>query len=396
MAKVLRVVNMLVAGVSLAASMVSAIHGDSRPSSSEAPTRTWHVAGEGHGRPAGDSEVVYFLSARHEVVAVAAETGTVRWRQGTSEPGSSTFGSAVVLAGPVVVAGDYNLVAFDRTTGAFRWRFAPAIGYGPGIYLGQASSHLVLAGSPAGRVYALSPFSGDLVWSVAIANDGRTTVFQPVIDREVVAVSFTTFTAPPRGGVALLELGTGRELWRAFFPAAADPLLGTGAAGAPLLADDLVIASSGDGTIHAFDRRNGAGRWAVAQAVVPAFPSRAPGPMPEPPPSLGANFRPLALSRGVLIAGSLRSDVVAYDITSRNERWRHVDPASGSVSFALSTDDRSVYVPYVSGRHVAIDVLTGLERWRTDTREGFLWPAAAFNSHTYLAGTKGGFVAFRR
>jgi len=89
---------------------------------------------------------------QHDVIALDATRGTDRWRQNTNEPGATTEGSAVVVAGPVVVAGDYNLVAFDRITGAFRWRFVPAVGFAPGIYLGDVSRGLVFAGSPAGRV----------------------------------------------------------------------------------------------------------------------------------------------------------------------------------------------------------------------------------------------------
>jgi outer membrane protein assembly factor BamB len=357
----------------------------------------WHVEGEGQGRPAASSDTVYFLSARHEVVAIDAGTGALRWRQGTSEPGPSTFGSAVVLGGPVVVVGDYNLIAFDRITGAFRWRFVPVIGYGPGIYLGHTMPSIVLAGSPAGRVYALSTATGDLVWSTVIAHDGRTTVFQPVIDRGDVAVAFATFSAPPRGGAALLDLATGRERWRASFPAAADPLVGTGAAGGPVITDALVIAASGDGTIHALDRRSGSPRWTLPPVVAAASGIPAPAPGLRPPPlASGADFRPLTISGGTLIAGSLRSHVVGYDLASGRERWRHVDVASGSVSFAAASDDRYAYLPYVSGRQIAIDAATGIERWRTSTREGFHWPPAAANGRVYLAGSKGGFVALQR
>ena len=98
----------------------------------------WHVAGEGRGRPAADWSTAFFLSKRHEVVALHAQSGQVRWRASTGQPGESTNGSAVALAGDIVAAGDYNVVAFDRATGEFRWRFEPDDGYGPGIYLGDA------------------------------------------------------------------------------------------------------------------------------------------------------------------------------------------------------------------------------------------------------------------
>ena len=257
-----------------------------------APSTVWRVDGEGHGRPASDAATAYFLSTRHEVVAIAAATGAVRWRQSTSEPGASTAGSAVVLAGSVVVAGDYNLVAFDRVTGAFRWRFVPSIGYAPGIYLGESSGGLVLAGSPAGRVYAVSAATGEVEWTAVIATDGRTTVFQPATDGTVVAAGYTTFTAPNVGGVVLVELGTGRELWRAAFPRPADPLLGTGSTGGPVLTDTAVIASSGDGTVYGFNRTNGSILWTLPP--IRMVPPILQGPVPLRTTSAGADYRPLA------------------------------------------------------------------------------------------------------
>lgn len=392
--RIVGVSGVLAVGVLLTAGTFASQPG-TLPASPGAPTKLWQVEGQGHGRPAGSPETVYFLSAQHEVVAIGAQSGAVRWRRGTSEPGPTTVGSAVALSGPVVVAGDYNLVAFDRITGAVRWRFVPAIGYGPGIYLGQTTPALVLAGSPAGRVYAIASLTGDLVWSTTIASDGRTTVFPPATDGADVAVVFTTFTAPPRGGVALLDLATGRERWRSAFPIAADPLLGTGSAGGPVLTDSLVIASSGDGTIHALDRRRGTVRWVAPAVAHYAWPSPETGPQP-PPPTPSADHRPLALAGRLLVSGSLSSHVVAYDLASGRERWRQLDRPSGSVAFALTADDRQVYVPYVSGRHVALDSSNGTERWRTESRDGFSWPASAMDDRVYLAGTRGGFVAYRR
>src|SRR5262249_60045355 len=103
------------------------------PAKPAAPLVVWHVDGAGHGRPAIDGGSVYFLSNRHEVVALDATKGTERWRQNTNEPGAATEGSAIVIAGPVIVAGDDHRVAFDRITGELRWRFVPAPGFAPGV-----------------------------------------------------------------------------------------------------------------------------------------------------------------------------------------------------------------------------------------------------------------------
>jgi hypothetical protein len=67
------------------------------------------------------------------------------------------------------------------------------------------------------------------------------------------------------------------------------------------------------------------------------------------------------------------------------------------VALGISGDDAMAYVPYISGRHVALSSADGKERWRTaDTSDGFSWPAASDERHVYMAGERGGFVAVKR
>src|SRR5262249_60068847 len=95
------------------------------PAKPAAPLVVWHVDGAGHGRPAIDGGSVYFLSNRHEVVALDATKGTERWRQNTNEPGAATEGSAIVIAGPVIVAVDYNLLGLRPLTRRVRCQVLP-------------------------------------------------------------------------------------------------------------------------------------------------------------------------------------------------------------------------------------------------------------------------------
>ncbi len=362
---------------------------------SPAPVVAWRASGEGRGRPAVDGSAVYFLSARHEVLAFDATTGIPRWRQFTGEPGEGTAGSAVAVAGPVVVAGDYNLVAFDRTTGSTRWRFTPALGYAPGLYLGETTSSLVLAGSPAGRLYALSPATGDLIWTTQVSESPASTVFPPATDGRIVAAGYTVFDGPATGGVICVDAATGRERWRAAFSRSSDPLLGTGSAGGPILAGSIVIASSGDGRVYGFDRETGAVVWTLPS--IDRMPEILRGPLPLPAATTGPDYRPLARSGSLLFVGSLKGDVIAYDLATQRERWRYLDPSQGSVSFGLASDDQLVYIPYASGRQVALAVATGRERWRTaDSAEGLIWPSASDVRHVFMAGKPGGFVAIRK
>lgn len=357
---------------------------------SPAPEPIWQVPGEGWGRPAVDAGTVYFLSKRHEVVAIDAATARVRWRQGTGEPGERTFGSSVVVSGGVVAAGDYNVIAFDRETGAVRWRFAPNDGYGPGIYLGAAAGGQIFTGSPAGRLYAVDERTGAARWSAAVSLEGNTTVFAPAVDGDLVAAGYSTWVAPNTGGIVAVDAASGRERWRASFPRPDDPTLSTMWGGGPVFADDVVVATSGDGTIHAFERGSGAIRWSI-----PRLSGRLEGTGVSP----DRDFRALAFARAarLLVAGSLTGYLAAYDLDTRQERWRHTPLLYASVAFELTIDDRQIYAPYFSGTLIAVDLADGLERWRVgDWRQGFYWPAVVDGDRLYVSASTDGFLAFDR
>jgi outer membrane protein assembly factor BamB len=357
------------------------------------PSMLWHVQGEGRGRPVADDWTAYFLSKRHEVVAVAAQNGARRWSQGTGGTAEATEGSAVVLAGSVVVAGDYNLIAFDRATGAVRWRFIPVVGYAPGIYLGESNGRTVFAGSPAGRVYALDAETGDPLWTTTVIDDGRTTIFQPATDGGILVAGFTTFAVPHAGGVVALDPATGSLLWISRFPPSAyDPTFGTGSTGNPIFADSVVVASAGNGFVYGLSRVTGRILWSLPP--IPDVPPVIQGPFPIPPSPEGADYRPLTYSARTLFVGSLKGHVIAYDMDTRRERWRYRDDHSGSVSLGIASDARSVYVPYASGRHVALNAANGGERWRTvNGGDGFNWPVYSTADRIYLSGAGGGFNA---
>ena len=117
------------------------------------------------------------------------------------------------------------------------------------------------------------------------------------------------------------------------------------------MVDDLVVAASGDGTIYALDQRSGAVRWTVA-----------------PEASAGEDYRPMTLSGRTLVVGSLSGALTAVDVDSHRERWRRTMAEEGSVMFRILSDRKAVYVPYASGRVVALAVTDGRELWRAGSR----------------------------
>jgi outer membrane protein assembly factor BamB len=350
------------------------------------PSQVWHVEGLGRGLPAADASTAYFLSKKHEVVAVDAASGMPRWKERTGELGEATWGSRLVLAGSMVVAGDYDLVAFDKTSGELRWRFSPSDGYGAGIYLGSAAGGLVFTGSPAGRAYAVDQTSGEMRWSALIEADGKSTVFQPAADRNLVVAGYTTFTAPTVGGLVALEASTGRERWRIRFPHPGGASLGSAWAGGPLLVDGVAIAASSCGEVFAFDRDDGSIRWSIPPVGATCMAEM------QPP---DRDFRSLAASRRTLFIGSLTGCLEAYSLDTRYMRWRRRAADEGSIAF-IATDEETVYVPFVGGRFLALMGSTGAIRWQIDGRRGFGWPPTVVGDHVYVASSISGFYAFRR
>jgi outer membrane protein assembly factor BamB len=352
------------------------------------PRVLWHVRGEGWGTPAAEATTVYFVTKNHEVVAFDIDSGRERWRADTDEPGSETLGFGAVVAGTVVAVGDYNVIAFDRATGALRWRFAPTDGYAPGPYLGVATDGLVLTGSAAGRLYAVQQETGVTRWSVTVSDNGTTTVFAPQANDHVAVAAFTEFSFPNRGGLVAADLKTGTVRWKAWFPPATDRDLATNSAGGPVLHGGVAVASSGDGQIYAFDLETGEIRWSL-----PRVSDLPPGALLSPE----RDFRPLAVSGSTLLSGSLTGIVLAFDLSTRQQRWRFHSPQSGSTVFRMTADDDALYLPYFSGELVVIDVESGRERWRVgDWKQGFLWAPLVWKDRVFASATGLGFYAFGR
>ena len=344
----------------------------------------WQVAGEGRGVPAVFGSNVYFLTKRHEVIAVDGAAGTVCWRRNTGEPGDETLGSSVIVSGDVVMAGDYAILAFDASTGKNRWRFDPTDGYGPGLYLGGAADGVAFAGSPSGRLYGVTIADGKPRWSVQPVAAPKTTVFQPILAGDVVISGYTTFDRPIAGGLVVVDRASGRERWhRAFPPAPAEAATGFG--GGPVVLDGVVIAASGDGRIHAFDRETGLPRW-VLPAVV-----RADG-RPQ-----DRDWRALALSGSSLVAGSVTGILTMIDVGARQERWRYAHPEGGSIGLRIAADAGSVYVPHLGGRLVALRARDGRKLWEIGGfSDGFNWAPAIARQRIYAAASRTGLFALPR
>ncbi len=338
----------------------------------------WRIAAEGRGTPAVSASRVYFLTAHHEVVAASRSSGELVWRQATGEPGADTLGSLVLLAGPVVVAGDHGVHGFDVVSGARLWRWSRKDDEAAGAYLGDVADGVAFVGSRAGRLYAIDVTTGELRWSNLVSVAPATTVFQPVIDADLVIVGFTTFATAQTGGVVAFDRHSGRVRWRRAIGSDNAP---SGFAGGPAVVGEVVMVSGGDGRIQALSRETGAPLWGLPGVIRPD------GRPQE------RDWRALVVSGTSLIAGSLSGVVTAFDVKKRRERWRFVSPEGGSVALRLSVRRDTVFVPHLGGRLVALSVRNGRERWQMGgLSDGFSWAPAVVGDVAYVAARAGLFA----
>ena len=227
------------------------------------PSTPLASAGTGSRCAGHDGDTGYFLSARHEVLAVDAETGTyamaakdLRIRRTAlrrSGPGERPTAGRRRLQPARLRARNWQSPLAVHPTAGIRARHLPGDHRRGGRH----------AGSPSGHVFAVDAEHGALRWSTSISDDGRTTVYGPAANGVFVAAAYTEFSAPARGGIALLDGATGRLLWKRSFPPPDDPLLSTNWAGGPVFAADVVVVASGDGNIRGFDLETGDIRWTV-------------------------------------------------------------------------------------------------------------------------------------
>lgn len=153
----------------------------------------------------------------------------------------------------VVTAGKAGFViALDRATGHLLWKASV------GRHNGHDQDNLYAMRGQYGRLHMPEEVYPGLLGGVIapLSTDGHR-VFAPVVDNSVVFTSQTQQTSGQAmsGEVVAIDLDTGRRVWRQTLP--------TAAFGATTVANDVVFATTFDGTVHAFDAASGRERWSA-------------------------------------------------------------------------------------------------------------------------------------
>ncbi len=205
------------------------------------------------GGVGADARTVVVGTEEGEVIALEAESGKVRWRARAS---SEVLTPPVMAAGMVLVRTiDNRIFGFGLDDGKRRWVYQRA----PGSLILRvptgmsATDETVFAGFSGGKLVAIALSNGAQRWESTVAVPKGANELERITDvvgapalqgREVCAAAY-------QGRLACFEADSGKQIW------ARDLSSITG------VSVDARYAFVADerGTVHAFDRSNGATVW---------------------------------------------------------------------------------------------------------------------------------------
>lgn len=264
------------------------------------------------GGVGSDGNRVVVGTPKGEVIALDATTGQIAWRGNVN---------AEVLAAPavsdsliVVRSADSRLFGLDPSDGRQRWVYQRAT---PPLSLRNAAgvvveSNAILAGFPGGKLAAINPGNGSLMWEGTVAVPRGATELERMADitslpvlgsRATCAVAYQgrlacfdmangstlwtrdlssskgldldeqhVYVTDEKGAVMALDISNGASAWKQ------DQLAGRGT-GRPRVIGDNVVVGDVEGYVHVLRKDDGSvvGRQRPASSPLLADPQRAPG-----------------------------------------------------------------------------------------------------------------------
>jgi len=195
--------------------------------------------------PAIDNGTLYIGSGDHNVYAIDATTGALRWKFTTGD----VVHASPAIAGGVVYIGSFDryFYALDAATGALRWKFLTGddrvIHNQIGI-VGSAAvaDGIVYFGCRDSHLYALDARDGALLWKHD--EHGSWVIGSPALYDGVVY-----FTTSDEHIFFALDAKTGRERFRSKY--------GTFAYSSPSIAGGVAYYGVFDGLLYGVDARTG-------------------------------------------------------------------------------------------------------------------------------------------
>jgi outer membrane protein assembly factor BamB len=168
----------------------------------------------------------------------------------------------------------------------------------------------------------------------------------------------------------------------------------------PVSKNGVVYIGNFTGYLHALDARTGAARWRFTADAAAATPNSTPVPATATPSSTPVweralsghySINSIAVSDGVVYAGSSDNNLYAIDATTGRERWRFT--TMGSIYSTPVIVAGVVYVGSYDHHLYAIDAATGTERWRFAAGGSSVSSPLLVNGFLYVGSLNGGYYA---
>jgi outer membrane protein assembly factor BamB len=215
--------------------------------------RLWQFPGDGAPltSPVVADGLVVFGSGDHNVYALDAKTGAVKWTGTTGY----VFTANPLISDGVVVIGDQggNIDGFDLKTGKSLWSFSA--GAVDAAAVAQAGIAYLVTEDHS--VYALNISSGAQVWQYAMDDYAE---YTPVLAGNLVVV------ANRAGQLMGFEAKTGKRVWQTDLDGTpfSQPVFWPG--------ENAIVLKIGDHDIAAYDAASGKSRWRYDTRLVVTSP----------------------------------------------------------------------------------------------------------------------------
>jgi len=188
-----------------------------------------------------------------ELTPIDAEvTLSRRWGSSVEEAGRGRFRPLLEGELLVVASGNGEVIAFDRRSGARRWRTELDTALASGVGGGEDALYV---GSSDGVVHALEARTGEPLWSAPMSSE---------ILVAPVAAFGTVVVRSVDGRIAALEPDSGEERWSV---SNTPPALTVTGYGRPLLLDGGVLIGLDDGRALALTLEGGRTIWETVLSV---------------------------------------------------------------------------------------------------------------------------------
>jgi eukaryotic-like serine/threonine-protein kinase len=258
---------------------------------------------------------VIYLAGHFNIMALDATTGDLIWQRDATGP----VQTSPAVAGDLLYLGllDHRVLALERNSGEIRWQFRAEDGItaAPVVHRG-----MVYVGSWDTFIYALDAAHGRLLWKHQTQGQVR---FSPAARGDRLYVTDTN------GNLHILNARTGQSFLRFRVPPTTS--------GSPVLAGNLALFPSG-GQVYAVDAgaRELPGEFRFKQVWAQFWIWQVPG-VPRPPGQRGGQWRISAEGEGgfavspavapdALYIADTRGNLSARDVVTGHELWRVQKP----------------------------------------------------------------------